>query len=407
MDTERANRNAALNLENIDAVILDMDGVVTSTAKVHASAWKEMFDEYLQERAERSGTEPELFDIVRDYQRYVDGKPRYEGAASFLESRGISMPFGDPADPPENETVCGLGNRKNRYFLKRLKERGASSFPSTVAFVEEMRRNKIRTAVISASRNARIVLESAEITDLFDVIVDGLEADRLGLEGKPEPDIFLEAARRLGVEPERAAVIEDALAGVRAARRGGFSPVIGISRDGQRDELLEWGAGVVIGDLSELRIETGPGAGASEGLPSALEKKESIFALLREKKPAIFLDYDGTLTPIVDRPEDAVMPERTRTIVERLARRWIVAIVSGRDLQDVKKMVGLENIIYAGSHGFDISGPDESFRETSQGERFLPSLEKARKDLEKAAAGIEGARVERKRFSIALHYRLV
>jgi trehalose 6-phosphate phosphatase len=288
MKNRRIRRNSAFDTSTLDAAIFDMDGVVTSTERVHAAAWKMMFDEYLRERAERGKRRQKPFDIVGDYHRYVDGKPRYDGAAGFLQSRGISLPYGDPGDPPERETVCGLGNRKNRYFLERLKELGASPYPSTVAFVHRLKERKMRTAVISASRNARVVLESAELTDLFDVVVDGVEAARLGLEGKPSPDIFLEAAKRLAVKPQRAAVIEDALAGVKAARSGGFALVVGIDRGEQRNELREWGADVVVADLSELRIYDADGTALATELPSALGNKGRIFARLREGTPAVF-----------------------------------------------------------------------------------------------------------------------
>jgi alpha,alpha-trehalase len=242
-----------LSLERADAVIFDLDGVVTDTASVHAAAWKRLFDGFLRERAGSTG-EPFRPFTEDDYRRFVDGKPRYDGVRDFLASRGIALPEGDPADEPEEETVCGLGNRKNDLFLAELAAEGPRAFPSTVALVRDLQRRGIRTAVISASRNTAAVLEAAGLGDLFRTRVDGVDAGELGLPGKPDPAVFLEAARRLGVEPARAAVVEDALAGVEAGRRGGFGLVVGVDRTGHPDALREHGADVVVSDLAELEL---------------------------------------------------------------------------------------------------------------------------------------------------------
>jgi len=239
-------------------MIFDMDGVVTETARVHAAAWKRMFDEYLKRREGRDGEDHDPFDM-EDYRMHVDGIPRYEGARRFLESRGIEIPFGEPSDPPEAETVCGLGNRKNGYFIEELEKGGARAFDSTMDLVRKSRESGIRLAVISASRNARKVLESAGVLDMFDEVVGGAEADRLGLSGKPAPDIFLEAARRLKAEPGRTAVFEDAIAGVEAASAGGFYPVVGVDRAGHEQEMRKAGADIVIEDISNLEYSGGEG----------------------------------------------------------------------------------------------------------------------------------------------------
>lgn len=239
-------------LTGIDAVIFDLDGVITDTAAVHAAAWKRVLDDYLQARARRSGQRLEPFDPDLDYKRYVDGKPRYDGVSAFLRSRGIEVPWGDEADPPETETVCGIGNRKNEAFHRELAAHGVEAFPSSVALVRELRRRGVGTAVISASRNCVPVLRAAGIGDAFDVKVDGVDMSRLGLPGKPDPAIFAEAARELGVEPARAAVVEDALAGVEAGRRGGFGLVVGVARDDRAAELLREHADVVVDDLGAL-----------------------------------------------------------------------------------------------------------------------------------------------------------
>jgi alpha,alpha-trehalase len=397
-----------LDLSRIHAVIFDMDGVVTDTASVHAAAWKRLFDEYLTERGRATGEPFGPFDVDEDYRRYVDGKPRYDGVRSFLASRGISLPEGDPSDPPERETVCGLGNRKNGYFLAHLKEQGADAYPSTVTLVRDLQARGVGTAVISASRNMTEVLASAGLSDLFRASVDGVDAEELGLSGKPDPAIFLEAARRVGVEPARAAVVEDALAGVEAGRRGQFGLVIGVDRTGHAAALREAGAHVVVRDLGEVTIGEpvgGPPVAAIQDLPSALQGVGEIAAALEGRTLAVFLDYDGTLTPIVDRPQDALLPAEARRAVEHLAARCPVAVVTGRDLHDVRTLVGVDGIYYAGSHGFDILAPDGARHQRAR--EHLPALEAAQAELRPALKTIPGARLERKRFAIALHYREV
>ena len=243
-----------IDLSAFDAVIFDMDGVVTDTASVHAAAWKQLFDDYLAERARASGEPFHPFDIHDDYLRYIDGKPRFDGVRDFLASRRITLPEGLPSDPPGSETVTGLGNLKNGLFLDRLQEQGGRPYESTIALVNRLAARNVKTAIISASRNMTQVLESAGLTNLFDERVDGVIAEDLGLPGKPDPAVFMEAARRLGIEPDRAIVVEDALAGVEAGRRGGFGLVVGVDRGGQAQALWDVGADVVVSDLAELQI---------------------------------------------------------------------------------------------------------------------------------------------------------
>jgi alpha,alpha-trehalase len=242
----------AIDLGAMEAVIFDLDGVVTRTAEVHAEAWKRLFDEYLATRARRFDEPFVPFDRGSDYLRFVDGKPRYDGVASFLASRGIELPVGSPDDPDELETVCGLGNRKNRYFREALERTSPNPYPTTVDLIARLRERGVRTAVASSSRNCAAVLEAAGIGELFDVKVDGVDTAELGLPGKPDPALFLEAARRLEVDPRRAAVVEDAISGVEAGRRGRFGLVVGVDRAGEHEALLAAGADVVVGDLAEI-----------------------------------------------------------------------------------------------------------------------------------------------------------
>ena len=228
--------------EGITALLFDLDGVITQTAKLHAAAWKEMFDAFLRERAEQTGEPFEEF-TPSDYDRYVDGRPRYDGVRTFLVARGIE---------PEEELVRRLGDRKNDLVRKLIRERGVEVYDSSLDFVREARREGLRRAVVSSSANTREVLRSVGIEELFEAVVDGLVAEREGLPGKPAPDTFLAGARALGAEPQQAVVFEDALAGVEAGRAGGFGWVVGVNRTGQRDALAEHGADVVVDDLSEL-----------------------------------------------------------------------------------------------------------------------------------------------------------
>jgi beta-phosphoglucomutase family hydrolase len=228
--------------EGITACLFDLDGVLTQTAKLHAAAWKQMFDEFLRERAEQTGEPFVPFDAT-DYDRYVDGRPRLDGVRTFLDARGIEH---------DSELDRRLGDRKNELVLTLIREQGVEVYDASIAFVEEARREGLRRAVVSSSANTREVLASVGIEDLFEAVVDGLLADREGLAGKPAPDTFLAGARQLGVEPAQAAVFEDALAGVEAGRAGDFGWVVGVDRTGQADALARRGADIVVKDLSEL-----------------------------------------------------------------------------------------------------------------------------------------------------------
>jgi beta-phosphoglucomutase family hydrolase len=238
--------------DNIRGCLFDLDGVLTETAKVHAAAWKEMFDDYLRERARRSGEPFVPFDPVADYDEYVDGKPRADGTRSFLASRGIELPEGHENDPPDADTVYGLGNRKNEIVLRRIHEDGVEAYPGSVRYVRAVKDAGLPRAVVSSSTNCRDVLVAAGIEDLFDARIDGVVAEREHLRGKPAPDTFLAGARALGLKPTAATVFEDALAGVAAGRAGGFGFVVGVDRVGQAEGLKAHGADVVVKDLAEL-----------------------------------------------------------------------------------------------------------------------------------------------------------
>lgn len=241
--------------QSFDAVIFDLDGVITRTASVHSAAWKQMFDEFLRAYAQESGAPFREFTHADDYLPYVDGKPRYKGVTSFLESRGIELPYGDPSDSPDQRTVCGLGNRKNALFNEMIAQGNVEVFSSTVDFIKELREKGIKVGVASSSKNAKAVLDAAGLTELFDTRVDGVVSAELDLKGKPQADIFTTACDNLGVHYDRAVVVEDAVSGVQAGRNGVFGLVLGVAREDNELELKRNGADIVVRDMGEIDFD--------------------------------------------------------------------------------------------------------------------------------------------------------
>lgn len=245
--------DAVLGLpDTIRVCLFDLDGVLTQTATIHARAWARTFDDFLRDHSERTGEPFVAFDPVSDYARYVDGKRRADGVRDFLSSRDITLPTGTPGDSPERETINGIGNRKNEQVLHLISAEGVEVFEGSQRYLDAALAKGLRCAVVSSSANAALVLEVTGLEPQIEMLVDGSLAHALGLPGKPAPDTFLEAARRLGVTPQESAVFEDALSGVAAGRAGGFGYVIGVDRLGQREALLRHGADVVVEDLAEL-----------------------------------------------------------------------------------------------------------------------------------------------------------
>ena len=243
---------SAITRDQYDAVLLDLDGVITDTASIHAACWKQMFDAYLQQRTAERGEPLRPFEIATDYRRYVDGKPRLNGVRDFLTARGIHLPEGSPDDPPQAETVGGLGNRKNALVHTVIAERGVEPYAGSVTLIHQLRQQGFKLAVVTSSQNCEAVLEAAKLEACFEVRVDGNTIHAQHLAGKPAPDTFLTAAQRLGVAPARAVVIEDAISGVQAGRSGNFGLVIGVARQGNAEELRHHGAHLVVHDLGEL-----------------------------------------------------------------------------------------------------------------------------------------------------------
>lgn len=371
-----------------DAAVFDTDGVLTQTARVHERAWKEIFDRVLHEHGDERPFTHE------DYLEYVDGKPRLDGLRDFAQSRGITL------DP---ETVSALAEEKNVLFLRLLDKEGVKVFGDAVQLVTRLRAHGFAIAFVSSSRNAAHVLSAAGLEQLGDVRVDGLTAEERGLHGKQ--DIFREAMHRLDVEPPNAVVVEDAASGVRAAAQVGCGLVVGLARTGAGANLLAAGAHRVVRELGELDLVMEPGSRASRELPSALSSGV-VAERMEGRRPAVFLDYDGTLSPIVPHPDDARIDPTIRTLVAQLAERCPVAIISGRDREDVERRVGLDRVWYAGSHGFDVRGPKgETFAHEGVS-AALPELDRAEKIAREELGTLEGIVVERKRFALAVHYRM-
>lgn len=398
-------------MQPIEAVIFDTDGVVTRTAAVHFKAWKHVFDKFLSTYASGDATAP-FTDA--DYRHHVDGISRYDGVDAMLRSRGIELPWGDPGDPPGDATVCAVANTKNAAFEDAVKRDGVEPYETTRRFIGALHDAGVRTAVISASRNCAMVLRVAGMSDLFEVRVDGIDQAESGFAGKPAPDVFLEAAKRLGVEPSHAAVLEDAISGVTAARAGGFGMVVGLDRSLNPAPLQEH-ADLVVPDAADLEVvDIGGGMSslrraANPAVPiAALPDAMGDHDLARRidgKRPVVFFDYDGTLTPIVDRPEDAILTDEMSATLADLAEHVPVAIVSGRDLDDVVGLVGEQPFWFSGSHGFDVRSPGGERIQVDIGAEALPALDEAAQRLQGPVGAIEGAWVERKRFAIAVHHR--
>jgi len=381
-----------------DAVIFDLDGVITQTQKTHAKAWKKIFNDFLKKRARGNTFIP--FDISKDYLQYVDGKPREEGIRSFLASRDITLPEGSKDDTEDVESVASLANIKNHYFLE-LVSQGVKTYKSSIELLLKLNNFGFLTAIVSSSKNCTHILQSANLSFYFNTIVDGLDRQSLDLKGKPEPDLFLEAAKRLNVEPTRAIVVEDAIVGVAAGKKGAFGKVIGVDRNRHKKPLLKAGADLVVKDLKELDIES-----RTTELPSALQSFKNIESQFKDKEVVLFFDYDGTVTPIVSHPKDAHLSEEMRNTLIKLSNQCTLVVISGRGLNDIKSRVGIKGIYYSGSHGYEIEGPSIKM-EYEPALKFIDTFDALESELSKQLDKVEGALVERKKFSIALHYRNV
>ncbi len=391
---------------SIKAAILDLDGVITKTADQHMRAWELAFDEY-NSRRKKEGKEPfRPFSPKEDYKKYIDGIPRYDGVHNFLQSRGIDLPRGTTQDDQGKETISGIGNLKNSIYQKLISEEGVQVLEKNVEKIKSWKEEGIKTAVISSSKNCRKILEISGLSDLFEVRVDGVTSEERNIPGKPAPDIFLTAAKDLGVTPQETLIVEDAQAGIEAGKKGNFKFVIGIKNASNEKELLEKGADKVVNNLQELNLKFKKSKDPKM-LPSALENFDQLSENFKGDHPLLFLDFDGTLSPIVEHHNDAEISDEMRGLVEELAEVYPVAVVSGRGLDDVKKRVNLPELFYAGSHGFEISGPDGFSRDHEEAVKVIPVFNEIEPILKEKLGKISGVDFERKKFTLAIHYRQV
>ncbi len=345
-------------------------------------------------------------------------------------------------DSPDNETICGIGNKKNLKFNELLKKQGDKVYSSTVQFIKILKKSGIRVGMASSSKNCKTILESVGqtssprrvgIEELFKTRVDDEVSVQLGFKEKSETDIFVTAARNMGTIPAKSVVVEDAVSGIEAGRNGGFGLVVGVARKNNEAELIENGADIILRDLSEISIEwieswfhktpevlfdywdkpkknldweLGNRTSERGIIINSYYKRSGKETLLSGKKLLFFLDYDGTITPIVHHPELAVLSEDTRGIIKKLSQKFTVAIISGRMRKDIEKLVNIKGIFYAGSHGFDIAGPRFSMIHP-KAEELIPAILEITKQISKEIGNIPGILIEEKKFSIAVHYRLV
>ncbi len=388
----------------LKSAIFDMDGVITDTASVHFKAWKQIFDSYLQEQSHTdSAARPFSYE---DYLQYVDGMSRIDGVKRFLYSRGLIHSIDHP-NGKENEVIEKIADKKNQVFLELLDKDGVKVFESTIQLVKELKKHQVKAAVISSSKNCRDILTRANVIDLFDVLVDGQELIRFNLKGKPAPDIFLEAAKRSNSKPQESIVIEDALSGVMAGKAGHFGLVIGIDRDRNHfEQYKKEGADIVVSDLSEIKVDQIENE-LKKNIPVLLNDVEDFAKHLKEKHLLLFTDFDGTLTPIAQRPELAALSDEMKDVFYQLKQFCSIVVVSGRGLSDLEEKVAINGLYYAGNHGFEIVGPEHFATKFEIGQEYLDVIRVTYEQLAEDLAGIENCIIENKHFSISIHYRLV
>lgn len=352
-----------INRSQYDAVLFDLDGVITKTAEIHIIAWERIFNDFLKAQKEQkqqqvkkvSATDDRAdpfrsFDITDDYRKYVDGKPRYDGICSFLDSRGIKLPRGRNDDLPGMNTIYSLGKKKDLIF-KELIAKGVDVYHSSIDLIEQLKLRGFKVAVVSSSRNCRAVLRSAHLSHIFDVKVDGVDRQRLDLKGKPHPDTYLAAADQLEIPADRCVVVEDAVAGVEAGVRGSFGLVVGVNRDNLKDLLIQAGADFVVNDLSEVKIKAN-----ISNLPGMFDFKKSIYAKMKDKDSVLFINYDTTPThyDTVVYPDGSKIDENYRDSLIKLSNFCSIVIISKKEPESIRKNISIDNILYVGGRNFRI-----------------------------------------------------
>lgn len=371
---------------NLKAFIFDLDGVLTDTQRLHASAWEKMFNEFLSDRDQDAFT-------PADYRQFLDGKPRHDGIKSFLSSRDIRL---------SDKEIQELGLKKNQYYLEELKANGPGLIEESFSFVVQLSKKGVPMAVVSSSRNCRLIMNATGLSDYIEVIVDPFLADTHQLKGKPAPDYFLKACELLGFEAQECCMVEDAISGVEAGVRGGFKKVIGIKTNPSEislKELRQAGAHQVVSSLWQID-------GTTELLK--LRSAAALFSdMQRDQNLFLFLDYDGTLSEIVEEPWKAVPVEGIVPLISALGKMIPVCLITGRDTEVIKSFIDLPHIYYSTCHGFEINGPHNLHYELEEARALEPLFDKAREELTHLLEHHEGLVIERKTFGLAFHYRMI
>jgi trehalose 6-phosphate phosphatase len=396
------NRENIITDNQIKAVVFDIDTIL-DTERLHHTVWKQVLNEFL------NNNYPEKAPLSEEeYDRFIAGKPKIERIKNLLDSREVSLSFGSHEDPPGEKSICALENQKSRLFNQLLVAASTNYHKQIYNRIIEWKEAGIMTAVVSSDEHFSKIPDTEDLQNLFDVKVDGSAAKKMGLKDKPEADVFMEAVKQMGLSPAECALFDSTVCGLQAASKASFGLVAGIPKQNNAKELSENGADVIVHDFDELDLLNDPEIKMrfENPIPPFASEYTKIGELLHDKTPVIFLDYDGTLTPIVNRPEDAILSDEMKEVLKACASRLHVAIVSGRDMIDLKNRVDIDEIIYAGSHGFRISGPEELYLEHEKSASLLPRLDETEKQLQQIFSGkFKGVQVERKRYAIAVHYR--
>ncbi len=386
----------------LKAIVVDMSGVLANTDSTSRAAWESVFKDFFKANNSRQ------FFSSEDYDTYIKDKPKYHRVKNFLNSKNISLPFGDQNDSAGNDSACSVENKKMKVFKHLLEESGMQIYENAVKNIKLWKEKGLKAAVVSSDETFKKAFDSAQLSHLFEVKIDGTASRKLGLKEKPEADLYLEATKRLELAPESCIFFDDTVSGLQAGSKANFGLVIGVNRGENRKLFSENGADMVIESFDELDLFNDPEIEAwfSHPIPRFASEYVKIGEVVFGKTPVLFLDYDGTLTPIVQRPEDAVLSTEMQEVLKECASMFAVAAVSGRDMDDLRSRINIDNLIYAGSHGFRISGPDGMYMEHEKSQEILPELNKMEDKLNQVFHGtVSGVQVERKRYAIAIHYR--
>lgn len=386
----------------LQAVVVDMSEVLIRTAAINKAAWEMVFNRFFELNNLQHSFAAE------DYHTWFEGSPKFDRVRDFLSSRGLTLPFGHQSDHAGYESICSLEKKRSKEFSHLLREGQLHVYEKAVESLKLWKEKGLKTALVSSDENFRKVFRSSAFTDLFDVLIDGHSTRKMGLKEKPEADLYKKAARKLDLEPESCILIDDSIPGMQAGSKANFGLVVGINRRNNRKMLSENGADLVIDHFDELDLFNDPQIEAWFETPIAPFASEyvKIGKAVFDRIPVLFLDYDGTLTPIVQHPEDAVISEEMKEVLKECAVRLKVAAVSGRDMDDLKSRINIPDLIYAGSHGFRISGPDGLYMEHEKTREILPELDAMEDKLNRVFEGkAKGVKIERKRYAIAVHYR--